>query len=229
MRFGEAESVSAWGCVERGDFCTVVGAPTICRCITCVLTTCMGVHFQRKAKFLGVHFQRGKSSQLTAKCGKLRSRSLPGSSRSAFCSGSEGPSPEGDGFGRHKHAQSAEADFRSRPDRRLSAAVLRRFRSLRDLLKASPKGEGFHPSPMGTLILLRGVRMARRLPRRDRGLRGMEDQHAFGRRIVQARPARSSSTLVGAYGGTFERCSCCWPWAGSLRTASRLHATVACL
>ena len=64
---------------------------------------------------------------------------------------SEGPSPEGDGFGRHKHAQSAEADFRSRPDRRLSAAVLRRFRSLRDLLKASPKGEGFHPSPMGTL------------------------------------------------------------------------------
>ena len=63
----------------------------------------------------------------------------------------EGPSPEGDGFGRHKHAQSAEADFRSRPDRRLSAAVLRRFRSLRDLLKASPKGEGFHPSPMGTL------------------------------------------------------------------------------
>ena len=36
-------------------------------------------------------------------------------------------------------------------DRRLSAAVLRRFRSLRDLLKASPKGEGFHPSPMGTL------------------------------------------------------------------------------
>ena len=64
---------------------------------------------------------------------------------------SEGPSPEGDGFGRHKHAQSAEADFRSRPDRRLSAAVLRRFRSLRDLLKASPKGEEFHPSPMGTL------------------------------------------------------------------------------
>ena len=63
----------------------------------------------------------------------------------------KGPSPEGDGFGRHKHAQSAEADFRSRPDRRLSAAVLRRFRSLRDLLKASPKGEGFHPSPMGTL------------------------------------------------------------------------------
>ena len=63
----------------------------------------------------------------------------------------EGPSPEGDGFGRHKHAQSTEADFRSRPDRRLSAAVLRRFRSLRDLLKASPKGEGFHPSPMGTL------------------------------------------------------------------------------
>ena len=55
------------------------------------------------------------------------------------------------GSGRHKHAQSAEADFRSRPDRRLSAAVLRRFRSLRDLLKASPKGEGFHPSPMGTL------------------------------------------------------------------------------
>ena len=42
----------------------------------------------------------------------------------------EGPSPEGDGFGRHKHAQSTEADFRSRPDRRLSAAVLRRFRSL---------------------------------------------------------------------------------------------------
>ena len=70
----------------------------------------------------------------------------------------EGPSPEGDGFGRHKHAQSAEADFRSRPDRRLSAAVLRRFRSLRDLLKASPKGEGFHPSPMGTLNLLAGMR-----------------------------------------------------------------------
>ena len=71
----------------------------------------------------------------------------------ALCSlpRTEGPSPEGDGFGRHKHAQSAEADFRSRPDRRLSAAVLRRFRSLRDLLKASPKGEGFHPSPMGTL------------------------------------------------------------------------------
>ena len=75
-------------------------APTTCRCITCVLTTCMGVHFQRrsslksvhfqrKAKFLGVHFQRGKSSQLTAKCGKLRSRSLPRSSRSAFCSGSK--------------------------------------------------------------------------------------------------------------------------------------------
>ena len=71
--------------------------------------------------------------------------------------GSEGPSPEGDGFGRHKHAQSAEADFRSRPDRRLSAAVLRRFRSLRDLLKASPKGEGFHPSPMGTLNMKKAL------------------------------------------------------------------------
>ena len=63
----------------------------------------------------------------------------------------ESPSPEGDGFGRHKHARPAEASFRSRPDRRLSAAALRRFRSLRDLLKASPKGEGFHPSPRGTL------------------------------------------------------------------------------
>ena len=63
----------------------------------------------------------------------------------------ESPSPEGDGFGRHKHARPAEAGFRSRPDRRLSAAALRRFRSLRDLLKASPKGEGFHPSPRGTL------------------------------------------------------------------------------
>ena len=63
----------------------------------------------------------------------------------------ESPSPEGDGFGRHKHARPAEASFRSRPDRRLSAAALRRFRSLRDLPKASPKGEGFHPSPRGTL------------------------------------------------------------------------------
>ena len=65
----------------------------------------------------------------------------------------EGPSPSGDGFGRHKRAWSAEADFRSRLDHRLSAATLRRFRSLRDLLKASPKGEGFHASPMGTLKL----------------------------------------------------------------------------
>ena len=85
---------------------------------------------------------------LQASCG------LPGNRRSRVSCiiHTEGPSPEGDGFGRHKHAQSAEADFRSRPDRRLSAAVLRRFRSLRDLLKASPKGEGFHPSPMGTLM-----------------------------------------------------------------------------
>ena len=79
-------------------------------------------------------------------------RAHPRGTKSNGCgTEAEGPSPEGDGFGRHKHAQSAEADFRSRPDRRLSAAVLRRFRSLRDLLKASPKGEGFHPSPMGTL------------------------------------------------------------------------------
>ena len=31
MRFGVAESVLAWACVEREDFCTVVVAPTTCR------------------------------------------------------------------------------------------------------------------------------------------------------------------------------------------------------
>ena len=39
-RFGEAESVPAGTWVEKGGFCTVVVAPTSCRCITCVLTTC---------------------------------------------------------------------------------------------------------------------------------------------------------------------------------------------
>ena len=58
MRFGEAESVSAWGCVERGDFCTVVGAPTTCRCITCVLTTCICTPFQRRIREESTPFQR---------------------------------------------------------------------------------------------------------------------------------------------------------------------------
>ena len=58
MRFGEAESVSAWSCVERGDFCTVVVVPTTCRCITCVLTTCICTPFQRRIREESTPFQR---------------------------------------------------------------------------------------------------------------------------------------------------------------------------
>ena len=63
----------------------------------------------------------------------------------------ESPSPEGDGFGQHKHARPAEAGFRSRPDRRLSAAALRRFRSLRDLRRLRLKARGFTHPRGGTL------------------------------------------------------------------------------
>ena len=45
MRFGKAESILAGVCVGGEDFCTIVVAPTTCRCTTCVLTICMSTCF----------------------------------------------------------------------------------------------------------------------------------------------------------------------------------------
>ena len=56
VRFGKAESVLAGVCVDGEDFCTVVAAPTTCRCVTCVLTTCMSIRFTGEDSRMSIRF-----------------------------------------------------------------------------------------------------------------------------------------------------------------------------